>query len=198
VWLYFKKKTNLFDGYPKKVLHVAAEPVFEKLLKKCLGKSYLTADLNDPRAMVKMDICNIQYPRETCDVIYCSHVLEHVQNDKEAIQEFHRVLKSEGWAMLLVPLSADKTYEYPSVTDPSERLKLFGQEDHVRRYGPDYTERLREVGFNVEVTLPSDFLSMQEIIHMGITKEAGEIYYLHKAMIQSHSHYRSCPRHLMM
>ena len=128
VWPYFKTKTDLFNGRPKKMLHIAPEPIFEKLLKKSLGESYLTADLHNPRAMLKIDITDIAYPDESFDVIFCSHVLEHVQNDRQAMREFHRILKPDGWAILLVPITADKTFEDPSVTNPADRLKLFGQD----------------------------------------------------------------------
>ena len=162
------------------MLHVAPEPVFETLLKRRLGGAYLTADLRNPRAMVKMDVTDIRYPDEHFDVIYCSHVLEHVPDDKKALWEFFRVLKNNGWAVLLVPVDADKTFEDPSVTDPKERLRLFGNRGHVRRYGPDFADRLRDAGFKVKVTTPSDFLTSQEIEQMGITRDAGEIYHCEK------------------
>ena len=143
VWLYFANRTDLFDGNLKRMLHVAPERTFEARLRKRLGAGYLTADLFDPHVMVQMDICNIQYPEESFDVIYCSHVLEHVPDDRRALGEFGRVLKRSGWAILLVPITVDRTVEDPTVTDPAERLRLFGQDDHVRRYGPDYVDRLR-------------------------------------------------------
>jgi len=34
---------------------------------------------------------------------------------------------------------------------PQERERLFGQHDHVRRYGLDYKDRLMEAGFSVTV-----------------------------------------------
>jgi SAM-dependent methyltransferase len=180
-WLFFKNRTDLFNGHAKRMLHVAPEEPFEKLLKKKIGIGYLTADLYNPAAMVKMDISDIQFDDETFDVIYCSHVLEHVSNDKRAIKEFYRVLKTSGWAILLVPITAAKTFEDPLVTDPMERLKLFGQEDHVRCYGPDYAERLAEGGFVVEIVKPKDFLGSEEIERMGITDSAGEIYFCRKS-----------------
>lgn len=180
VWLYFSKMTNLFDETPKRMLHIAAEQCFEYRLRNLLGEDYITADLLDPGAMVKMDITDIQYPDEYFDVIYCSHVLEHVQDDKRAMREFCRVLKSDGWAILLVPIIAEKTFEDASVVDPSERLRVFGQEDHVRRYGSDYIDRLREAGFKVKVSCVSDLFQESDIEHMGLTSASGDIYYCTK------------------
>ena len=132
LWLYLSRKTDLFDGAQKKMLHIAPEPCLEPRFKKWLAESYLTADLFNPHAMVKMDITNIAYPDQSFDVIYCSHVLEHVHDDRKAMREFFRVLKDKGWAILLVPIYAEKTFENPSIVEPTARLKAFGQEDHVR------------------------------------------------------------------
>jgi SAM-dependent methyltransferase len=180
LWLYLSRRTNLFDGTPKKMLHVAPELCFESRFKKRLGDNYLTADLFNARAMVKMDITNIEYPDQSFDVIYCSHVLEHVQDDRKAMREFYRVLKSKGWAILPVPVNDDETFEDPSIIAPLDRLKAFGQEDHVRRYGLDYVDRLREAGFKVEITEVNDVVQNEEAIHMGLTPASGKIYYCTK------------------
>jgi len=180
VWLYFERITDLFDGRTKTILHIAPERTLQSLLKRYYGSMYLSADLYDSRAMVRMDITNVKYAKETFDVIYCSHVLEHVPDDRQAIGEFHRILQPDGWAILLVPITANKTVEDSSITDPDERLKLFGQEDHVRRYGPDFMDRLSEVGFKVKIITPSDFLTEEERVYMGITDAAGEIFHCTK------------------
>jgi hypothetical protein len=54
---------------------------------------------------------------------------------------------------LQVPISLVRTAtdEDPSVTDPAERVRRFGQDDHVRLYARDYYERLAEAGLNVEL-----------------------------------------------
>jgi len=121
MWLYMTQKTNLFDGNQKRMLHVAPEPELSPLIQKADYINYLSADLFAPNAMVKMDITDIQYPDNTFDVIYCSHVLEHVQDDRKAMSEFYRVLKPGCWAILQVPITADTTFEDPTVISPKER-----------------------------------------------------------------------------
>ena len=181
VWLYLQSRTDLFDGRAKRVLHVAPEPCFDERLKHHLGDGYLTADLVSPRAMVKMDVTNIQFPDNSFDVVYCSHVLEHIPDDRRAMREFQRILKPGGWAILLVPITSERTFEDPSVVDPAERLRLFGQEDHVRTYGPDYSQRLAEAGFDVCETNVCDLVSDTEAIRLGIAQCAGLVHECRKA-----------------
>jgi len=104
-------------------------------------------------------------------------VLEHGPDDKKAIRVFYRVLKDDGWAILLVPITSTITFEDSSIVDPKERLKAFGQEDHVRRYGPDYVERLGDAGFKVEVFTIADITDGNDAIWMGLTPASGDIFY---------------------
>lgn len=86
------------------------------------------------------------------DAVICNHVLEHVPDDVAAMAEVFRVLAPGGWAMLQVPFAVKlaRTYEDPTIRSPEARREAFGQRDHVRIYGRDYTERLESVGFRVE------------------------------------------------
>lgn len=180
VWRYFQERSNFFQMSGAKMLHVAAEPWFEPKFRAIIGSGYLTADLMRP-ADVKMDVTDIQFADNTFDVIYCSHVLEHVADDRQAMREFRRVLKPEGFAILLVPVTVETTVEDPTITDPRERLRLFGQDDHVRCYGPDYLDRLREAGFDVLITEAKDFLDREEIERIAVgTAAAGQIYHCRK------------------
>lgn len=181
-WLYFTRQTDLFDGRPKQVLHVAPERPFEPRFRKRLGPGYLTADLLDPRAMVKMDITRIAYPDQAFDVVCCNHVLEHVPDDRRALEELHRVLKDGGWAILNVPITAEATYEDASIVDPLERVKAFGQKDHVRRYGPDFVDRLRAARFNVKVATVADLHPEAERLRMGLNAASGEIFLCTKTL----------------
>ncbi len=175
-WLWVTRSTDLLDGRPKRVLHVAPEACFEPRLRRALGDGYLTADLHDPRAVVKIDVTRIGFPDASFDVVVCSHVLEHVPDDRAAMREIRRVLKDGGWAVLNVPTSGATTDEDPGLADPAERLRRFGQEDHVRRYGADYVERLREAGFRVRTIRVEDVAGAGDAARMGLTAESGEIF----------------------
>ncbi len=170
-WLFFLQKTDLFDGHPKKMLHVAPEVALKPRLRRIPNLDYVTADLHDPGCMVKMDVARIPYPDNTFDIVYCSHVLEHVPDDRRAMREFSRVLKREGWAVFMVPLSGRKTREDPSIKSPAERERLFGRDDHVRFYGSDFEDHLEKEGFRVDVIRSSEIVSVEEAVRMGLPSD---------------------------
>ncbi len=158
IYLYLKHKTNFFHE-TLKVLHVAPEMNLQKVLKSCPNINYISADIDSLLAMVKMDITNIGYGDNSFDFIIYNHVLEHIPDDKNAMSELYRVLKSGGGAILQVPISLllNKTYEDPTVVTPEKREILFGQNDYVRIYAKDYKDRLESVGFSVEVYSTKEF-----------------------------------------
>jgi len=151
LWLYLKNETHFFTA-PLKVLHFAPEQAFYKRFKHQKNLNYTTTDLNSPLADVKADICNLPFEDNSFDFILCNHVLEHILDDKKAMQELYRILKPGGTGIFQIPqdLNREKTFEDNSITDPKERAKIFGQYDHVRVYGRDYFDKLRDVGFAVE------------------------------------------------
>lgn len=180
-WLVIDKELQGIKIEEKNMLHIAPEKVFMQKFDKLFKDNYLTADLNDKRAKLQMDITNIDYPSESFDYIYCSHVLEHIEDDRKAMKELCRVTKKDGWAILLVPImTKGPTEEDHSINTPEERMKHYGHPEHVRNYGCDYKERLEESGWEVEVIYAEDFLTPKEIELMGITKAAGEIYFCTK------------------
>jgi SAM-dependent methyltransferase len=152
IWLYLREKTSFFSA-KLKVLHIAPEPCFMKPFEKQHGEGYITADIESPLAKVKMDIHQTPFEENHFDVVLCNHVLEHVQNDIKAMSEIKRVLKPGGWAILQVPFFSpvpDVTFEDKSITDPREREKIFGQDDHVRMFGKDYSKRIERSGLTAE------------------------------------------------
>jgi SAM-dependent methyltransferase len=176
IYLYLRSRTNLFDGRPKRMLHVAPEAQLSRLFTNIPAIDYVSADLLLPNAMVRMDVGAIPFPDETFDVIYCSHVLEHVDDDRRAMHELHRVLRTDGWAILQVPITTHAvTHEDPSVTSPNERERLFGQHDHVRRYGLDYKDRLEEAGFKVTVDGFVRELNSRTVVRLGL-EQSEDVY----------------------
>ena len=120
--------------------------------------TYLGVDLHDrPNTSVKVDISAIPIQSATFDALLCIHVMEHVEDDLSAISELYRVLKPGGWAVISVPIRLDqKTYEDPTITAPEDRLRHFGEEQHVRVYGHDLFDRLLTAGFDVQLNLAQD------------------------------------------
>ncbi|WP_209329116.1 class I SAM-dependent methyltransferase [Lunatimonas salinarum] len=150
IWLFLQEKTAFFTQ-GLKVLHVAPEHCFIERFASLPNLDYITGDLESPLAQVKMDIHQIPFADETFDVVFCNHVLEHVHDDIKACREINRVLKNTGWGIIQSPVyDMEVTLEDVSVTEPAEREKLFGQRDHVRKYGRDYAPRLSQSGLNVQ------------------------------------------------
>lgn len=139
-----------------RLLHVAPEGCLAARFKQTFD--YLSVDLDGSKAMRPADITKLEFPNDYFDAVVCNHVLEHVPNDRRAMAEIFRVLRPGGWASLQVPRTDGATDEDPRVTDPDERTTRFGQSDHVRLYGQDYFERLRQAGFEVTVHTWKDFL----------------------------------------
>ncbi|MGI0107546.1 class I SAM-dependent methyltransferase [Salinimicrobium sp. WS361] len=174
LWLYLKEHTTFFTA-PHEVLHFAPEQAFYKRFRKLNNLDYTTTDLNSPLADVKADICDLPFEDNSFDFILCNHVLEHIPDDTKAMQEIFRILSPGGTAILQIPqdLNREKTFEDNSITDPAERAKIFGQYDHVRVYGRDYFDKLREVGFRVEEVDLTSQMNLQLVNKYRLAK--GEI-----------------------
>lgn len=164
LWLYLTNETDLFNRNIK-VLHVAPEQAFYKRFRKQPNWEYITTDLFSPLADVKADLCNLPFQDNSFDLILCNHVLEHIPDDQKAMQELFRVMKKGGVGIFQVPQDYQRstTFEDDTITDPKERTKIFGQYDHVRIYGMDYFDKLRNIGFLVEEITYAQKLTPEQI-----------------------------------
>ena len=172
LWLYLTRETDFFSK-PLKVLHVAPEQAFYKRFKNQKNLTYITTDLYSPLADVKADLCALPFEDNSFDVIFCNHVLEHIPDDAQAMRELYRVMKKGGWGIFQVPQDINRahTFEDDTIIDPAERTRIFGQYDHVRVYGLDYFDRLRQVGFEVEEIIYSTHFTTEEIERYRIVPE---------------------------
>ena len=172
LWLYLDRETNFLSSNLK-VLHVAPEQVFYKKFKKLKNWEYFTFDLNSPIADIKGDLISTNFKDEYFDLIICNHVLEHIEDDKSALNEIYRILKYNGISILQVPMNVKRknTFEDSSIKSKNEREKYFGQYDHVREYGLDFKDRVEQAGFEVEMINYSTKISQDLVIKYGLMKD---------------------------
>ncbi|MFI5204936.1 MAG: class I SAM-dependent methyltransferase [Flavobacteriales bacterium] len=151
MYVYLQQQTTFFTE-PHNVLHIAPEQCFYKRFRKMKNLKYTTADIESPLADVKMDLHHAPFKDNEFDIIFCNHVLEHVDDDAQCMRELYRMLKPGGFAIMQVPIdyNREKTYEDPSITSPEDREKHFWQKDHVRLFGRDYPTRLSAAGFKMD------------------------------------------------
>lgn len=137
---------------PLAMLHVAPEPFLRWFFTDRFG-TYETADLEMPDVDHRVDLCDLPFADASYDLVYASHVLEHIREDRRAIAEIRRVLRPGGIAVLPVPVLGQTTIEYPE-PNPNETF-------HVRAPGLDYFDRYARWFASVEChdssTVPERF-----------------------------------------
>lgn len=144
--LYLLDVSEIARRRPR-ILHFAPEGSIERVIDALDPGSYVTTDLEAGRAQVQADIVDLPFADASFDLVLCSHVLEHVPDDRRGLSEIARVLASRGEALIQIPVNPAlaSTIEDPSL-GPEERRRAFGQDDHVRIYGSDLGERIGGAG----------------------------------------------------
>ena len=140
--------------------------------------NYRSADLCRKTADDRVDITDMAiYEDDSIDIFLCSHVLEHVPDDRKAMQELWRILKPGGFGIVMVPIvtTLQETHEDPAITTPEGRWKYFGQDDHVRQYARGgangFVTRLEHTGFTVHL-LGIDYFGGELFDKHGIAKNS--------------------------
>lgn len=171
LWLLLEERPELIAG-ARSLLHFAPEEFLRERLAALPGLRYITGDLDPSRGDLPLDLMDLKLPDDAFDAVLCSHVLEHVPDDRRAMGELYRVLRPGGWVVVMVPLDVwrAETYEDPSIIDPQERLRAFRQEDHVRLYSPDIAERLRHAGFEVEEVAVAESVGPERARRHGLLR----------------------------
>lgn len=185
VWLYLKNETDLFSGQ-KTLLHVAPEGALHRKLVRTKSITYTPCDKFAPgysytKDTIDVDVTAIPFDDDSFDAIICNHVLEHVSDDLTAMKEFFRVLRPKGWAILQVPIDMNRTasFEDSTMVTPEQRKKAFGQSDHVRIYGSDYSDRLRQAGFEVTIDPYPERIPTRDSFRYGLNR-AEKVFFCRK------------------
>ena len=135
------------------ILHFSPSKILQKKFKKIYPNYVSTDYCGNLKTDKSYDILNIDVADNSFDIIICYHVLEHIIDDMKAMSELNRVLKPGGKLIVQTPFKEGGIYEDYSITTKEDRLKHFGQDDHVRIYSVQgLKERLEKVSFNVEVS----------------------------------------------
>lgn len=155
------------DALSGNLLHFSPNKGLYRKLKNINSINYYSTDFEDEFiADHRFDITNIAMKDAFFDTIICFHVLEHIEQDDMAIKELYRVLKSNGTCYIQTPFKEGEIYEDASITSEEDRLKAFGQADHVRIYSVEgLIERLEAVGFKV---IRKSFNPQPEDIYTGL------------------------------
>lgn len=140
-----RKDINFWE---MRMLHFAPEYFFKEYFEPLVAE-YITADLSMNNVDYQVDLTNLPFKDAEFDIVFASHVLEHIKDDHMAISEIRRVLKPKGIAILPVPIVGVQTIEYPQ-PNPLEA-------GHVRAPGLDYYERYSNYFRRVEKFSSEDF-----------------------------------------
>ncbi len=141
---FLKQGQTILDFSPSKSIYAK--------LKEQEEITYFSSDFDGSfAAQYSFDITDIDQPTEKFDLVICYHILEHILDDTKAMSELYRVLKPNGVAIIQTPFKEGDIYEDYSISSKEDRLKYFGQEDHVRVYSVESLKlRLENAGFTVE------------------------------------------------
>ncbi len=144
------KNGNMLKG---KMLDFSPSRALYRKFKQTPGIEYFSSDFaNEFISDDQFDITDIKLQDSFFDLIICYHILEHIPDDRKAIAELFRVLKPGGNVLLQTPFREGEIFEDPTITKEDERIKYFGQQDHVRIYSVDgLSGRVKQAGFNVKV-----------------------------------------------
>jgi SAM-dependent methyltransferase len=181
MWLYLRDQSNFFSAEKLDVLHIAPEQCFHARFKVQKNLNYLTGDLVSPIADIHFDLHHIPLEDNRFDVVFCNHVLEHVDDVNQCISELYRVMKPGGWGIMQVPQDFDRqvTYEDSTITSPKDREIHFWQKDHVRLFGMDYPQWLERAGFTVTEFDPRKEYGDEKVVRYRL-HEKEILYIVHK------------------
>jgi len=167
LWWYLQREAP--DAHQLRILHFAPEAPLERQLRGRSSRQYQTCDLRSPGVDHKVDIQRLPFLDGSYDLLLCSHVLEHIPDDRAAMRELRRVCSANGRVLIMVPMNPHApTVEDLSDLPPTERKRRFGEIDHLREYGTDFCEMLAAAGLEVHVFEPGVEIDASQRLRHGL------------------------------
>ena len=131
-------------------------------------------DLGKTIKLMYGDSEDLPFENDSFDAVTVGFGVRNFENLNKGLEEIKRVMKKGGLGIVQVPFYdpiPEKTIEDKTVVSKKEREKLYGQSDHVRKYGKEYKGRLESTGLHVKVIKPNKFLNKSEIRGYGIIED---------------------------
>jgi SAM-dependent methyltransferase len=175
-WLYLERVFRTLDNSRKyQLVELAPGDALRKKIAHYAFIKYRSVDLSRKDVDERADLTSmVSYRDNSVDILLCSHVLEHIPDDRKAMSEINRILKPDGVGILLVPLviGLDETNEDPTINTDALRWRYFGAADHVRQYGKrDFVNRLNSAGLEVD-QLGMEYFGAEAFRHAGIAENS--------------------------
>ena len=156
-------------GGPGRILEVAPYEPLRRFLTGSVGSRYTSIDIarkTSPRVLT--DLTRLGFADGIFDLVVAYHVLEHIPDDAAAMSELARTLSPKGLIVIQVPYAPGKETEEALDAGPEELEARFGQYDHVRLYGKDFTQRLYDNGLIASMIRPGDILDEEAMRRFGL------------------------------
>lgn len=173
--LMYLNASNLMPRMERaRILHFAPERHLQRFIRAVQPTQYVLGDLFPATADVqKIDLLAVPYPEDYFDFVLANHVLEHVQDDTQALKEIFRVLRPGGHAILQTPYASGltNTFEDPAIHSEPARLQAYGQEDHCRLYGQDLVLRVEASGLQSAMATHAERLPDVNAASKGVNPE---------------------------
>ena len=160
-----------------RLLHIAPEACLVPRLRQLAPDGYVSADLLRDDVDERFDMLAIPHPAHTFGGVYCSHVLQDVRDDAEALAEVFRVLRPNGWAVLNVPVRAgrSRSVEHPHTPGNVRAAGDPRPPEHLRTYGCDFGARMTAAGFRVRTIAADDLADPDAQARLGIARAAAGV-----------------------
>ena len=171
LYLYLQATGLLRSMAKARILHLAPETHLQRLIAQAAPQDYVLGDLFPSRPDIqRIDLMDIDLPDSQLDFVIANHVLEHVHDDVKALHEIRRVLRPGGCAILQTPFASlnDHKFEDAGITSEHARLLAYGQEDHCRLYGADFSDFVASRGFIDRTATHAELLPDIDPRRMGV------------------------------
>lgn len=158
-------------GRACRLLHIAPEPSLRDRLRAMSDIEYVSGDLRATEGLI-FDVQRLPFKDKSFDLVYCSHVLNMVDDDVAAVTEIARVLNDQGMALIQVPLGTEATTRAAAKEwDASRRREAFGDPGMSHRHGLDVLLRWSPAGLAIERVDFAGRLGVEEFHRLGLIEE---------------------------